>query len=173
MILKKLGNLYFDIIFRIVVHKTKNSIYFIDIDNTLADTWRSFLYYPSNSKERIKTLSIFVGMLNYVRKIMRSNRVVFLTSRGSRYYCITYNWLKNSGLPINILNVILVDSPHAKLKYLTDTVNKVDRIVLIDDMSYNQENCQIKFHNELVKKILSLPIEYIGYDDIQEINRVN
>jgi hypothetical protein len=59
--------------------------------------------------------------------------------------------------------------------YLIDKLSKKwSKISLIDDMSYNHENGEVKFYSNAIDAVKEIGIEYIGYPELrkfqQEVN---
>lgn len=148
----------------------KDVVYLVDIDNTLADTWPSLKNYVyRNEKHRYASLSIFIGMRNFVLDKMRAEKkVVFISARSYFDYCSTIKWLSGNGLESNI--VILVNKAEGKLDYVKILLNRGISVVYVDDMSYGHEHGEVKYYEKMILKLNELPIEYLGIKEIELIN---
>ena len=86
----KANKLYFSLKFILLVNKEAEKIYIFDIDNTIANTWPSFLQSYETLEERLSSLAVFHKMREHILDI--SSKVIFLTARP---YNLTFTWLKN------------------------------------------------------------------------------
>jgi hypothetical protein len=149
----------------------KKKIVVIDIDNTIADTWKSLKNksYSSNNK-RLRVLSPLVGTINYLQTTFpkREFKWVFITHRPFISYFVTFCWFKNANLPVSVSNLFLVSSPYEKLKYIKKI--KGLSINYFDDLSYNHENDIVKYYNEVIDLVMDLPVNYYNYEFILKLN---
>ena len=81
---------------------------------------------------------------------------------------VTYRWLKKNGLSFNVFNVILVPKAKDKLWFLS-LFSKNSNVVYFDDLSYNHENGQVLYYQEVIKNVNKLKLNYYNYKDILEI----
>ena len=175
IIFKYIGKLYFNIIFRISIFSLSNRmIYFIDIDNTIANTWYSYLYsgYRSENK-RLISLAVFINMRKLILRIIshhKSSKLFFISARSYKSYWITYKWLKSVNIPVNIFSIIIVGSVIEKVDFLSLVTKRKNKIVFIDDLSYNHENGMIKYYHRTIEKVKNLNVRYIGNECIKKIN---
>lgn len=148
----------------------KDVVYLVDIDNTLADTWPSLKNYVyRNENHRYGSLSIFIGMRNFILDKMRSEKkVVFISARWYLDYFSTLKWLSGNGLEAN--NVILVNRAEDKLGYIKELLNRGIAVVYIDDLSYGHEYGEVRLYEKMILKLNELPIEYLGVKEIELIN---
>ncbi|MBG6234385.1 hypothetical protein IWX76_000940 [Pedobacter sp. CAN_A7] len=148
----------------------KDKVYLVDIDNTLADTWPSLQNYVyRNDNHRYGSLSIFIGMRNFIlEKIQDKDRVVFISARGYLNYFSTLKWLSGNGL--NSINLILVDRAEDKLAYITELLERKIAVVYIDDLSYGHEYGEVRLYEKMLLKLNTLPVEYLGVKEIELIN---
>jgi len=146
-----------------------SKIYFVDIDNTLSDTWPTINNDNYTSEhERLKSLPIFIGMKKYLSKEVTNNKnlLVFLSARNYKFYSITYEWLISNGF--NNFCLILVNSAYEKPFFITTFLLKKYDKVIIDDLSYNHENKNLLFYADVIKIYKNL-----NYIDFYEINKIN
>ena len=144
-------------------------IYFVDIDNTLSDTWPTLKIKNYNSEnKRLKSLPIFIGMKRYLSNSIINDKhlLVFLSARNYKYYSTTSNWLNSNGFYNFCL--ILVNSPYEKPFFINSYLIKNVEKIIIDDLSYNHENDNILFYKDVVNIFKNY--NYIDFDEINKIN---
>jgi len=169
--------LYFHSIFKLkLILNKKKWIYIFDIDNTLADTWPSFLENYTSEKDRYSKLSIFINMRKVILKASyhKNNRkVIFLTARNYLQYFTTYSWLKNNQIPLSFFDLILTHGAEEKVKLLRKFGEKGYKIIFVDDMTYNHENGEMKHYEKPINDITKSKIHYFGVDQINKFNNSN
>ncbi len=148
--------------------------YFVDIDNTIADTWPSLKHdFYTSEVDRHKGLAVFIGMRDYLLQINRNpqNVVFYISARNFNLFEVTYNWLVSSGIKLSKQNLLLVPFAYNKLQYIK-YVHKQHPVLItfIDDLSYNHEKGKVLFYDEVIEKVKSLPISYIGSFEIRSIH---
>jgi hypothetical protein len=169
---------YYNLKFSFLIYfKYKNdSIVFIDIDNTIADTWPTLV---NNSRKdelkRILKIPVLKGMQSFISKnylnIPKTN-IVYLTARHFSQIGVTNKWLlSNNFLDLNT-DIIVVFHPSVKLHFIKKAVHKKLNVTYIDDLSYNHENNEIRFYDDIINEVSQLPINYINYSKILNINNV-
>lgn len=150
-------------------------LYFIDIDNTLADTWPTLKQgYYRNERERLNSLPIFAGMRRYILDLKRDkeNKVLFITARNITAHQVTLNWLRGNGIETSAEDVVVVSSAKQKIRFIAAAKEKKINITYIDDLSYNHENGEMKMYKEVISAINSMNVPYLGVEEISEINRL-
>jgi FMN phosphatase YigB (HAD superfamily) len=147
-----------------------DKVYLVDIDNTLADTWPSLQNYVYHSENhRYGSLSIFIGMRNYILdKIKDQHKVVFISARSYLDYFSTHRWLAENGL--TSYDVILVNRAEDKLAYIHELLHREIAVVYIDDLSYGHEYGEVRLYDKMILKLNALPVEYLGVKEIELIN---
>jgi len=170
VIIKKIySHLFFTIFYLkylyLLFRFSKRKLVVFDIDNTLADTWPSFNKCYESQRERLLSLDSFPAMIKLVNKYYDAGYlVVFLSARDYRYYCVTKKWVSDIG--IYRRNLILVDSPLLKLKFILGKRN----MEFYDDLSFGHESGNIKYYDEIIFRIKEMPnIKYFDYSDILKI----
>lgn len=151
------------------------TLVFIDIDNTIADTWPSIKSAKySNEFERHKNLIAFEGMKKYIQSQFRGgqHKVIYLTARYFNLINVTKSWLLSNGFFYRKDNLILISKPRLKPTFLKLAINKNYKVIYIDDLSYNHENGEIKFYENVIKEVEAMSVSYIGYKEINKINNV-
>jgi hypothetical protein len=144
----------FDIIFLIKIYylrflfRNHKNIVIFDIDNTISNTWPNL---GSNSYR--ESYSIAEPFMNVVRLIenLQKNKIpiLYLSARSYHYYSLTKKWLKKCKIYNG--NLILVNKPVDKIAYISYFNDK--KVILFDDLSYNHENFQVKFHTDVLEYI--------------------
>ena len=141
----------------------------LDIDNTLADTWPSLLSNNQSSIKRHKNLKPLTPVIKHIQRHYPSNEYtwIYLTIRKYQLINITKNWLLKSDMQVNN-NVILVQSPKEKIELINHYIKSAS--LYFDDLSYNQENGELKFYSKEIEAIRKNNlITYFGYQEIQNI----
>lgn len=145
----------------------KGSIVVFDIDNTLADTWPSFLKGYKSEGERLKSIPPFPGVVNLVDEYYSSKRqILFLTARDYRYYFLTHSWLKNN---INCgFTLLMVSHPQEKIKVLNCLSGcSVD---YVDDLTHSHETGEVKYYSDVIEQVKRIPhVKYYDYDFIKRL----
>lgn len=172
------SKIYIYIIWFKLKERKYNRVFIFDIDNTIADTWYSYNenHFKSN-KHRLESLPIFIKMRRLISILYKNPNtlVLYLTARSLNNYQTTYHWLKSQEIPLKYSDLFIVNSPKFKIKILSTLIQQKLNVYYIDDLSYNQENGDIKFYDSdiyAIKEIVSLNkhIKYFGYDDIERFN---
>ncbi len=148
---------------------TNKNLYIFDLDNTLINTYP--LLNTMNLKAAFKNADLHIGMVNLFKDLQRKNEnVIILTSRNIKYFLITKIYIEKK---ISTKSpFFIVSNPSQKIKFIKYGLNKFNKISYFDDLSYNHENGEVKFYNEIINEISKLPIVYLGYHEILKINNV-
>lgn len=151
------------------------SVVIFDIDNTIADTWPSLLY-KMDQATRLMNLPVFNGMASVVKSVNRihTTKVIFLSHRPKKMTEVTKEWLKKNCLYSETSDIFLVSNVEHKyffLKKISKLAGK--NITYYDDLSYHHELGSIKFYEKVIRKVKKLPITYIGYEEINLINKIS
>ena len=72
---------------------------------------------------------------------------------------------------IREIPLFLVPRAEDKLPYLNKALEYATRITYYDDLSYNHENGEVKFYSNVITELKKLRITYIGYQEINKVNR--
>ena len=157
-------------------YKIKNKkIVFVDIDNTIADTWPTLIGGNyKNDFDRHSRIPLFSGMKNFINSNYsnESYTIIYLSARSFRLYNVTNNWLHGNNISYSNSLLILVPKLIFKLYFLKKALNKKFEIVYIDDLSYNHERNDIKFYDSIINEVKKLKVNYIGFEEINKINNV-
>lgn len=149
-----------------------NKVIVLDIDNTLADTYVSLKRKEKMSRrDRLLGLDKKKAVIDYINDSFTDYKVFFLSARSNRDFWVTIKWLRSVGYKISFMNLVLVSRPKQKLRYLK-ILCKRNHLIYVDDLSYNHENGQVKFYTDVIEEVLHLNIKYIGYSDIELIEKL-
>jgi hypothetical protein len=168
---------YYQIKFSRIIYSlnTKKNLVFIDIDNTIADTWPTLKSTKfKNEFERHLNIPVHFGMKKFIESNFKNDnyKIIYLSARNYRFIGVTNKWLSTNEFNINDFSVVLVNKPSLKLYFLKKAINNNFNVIYIDDLSYNHENYKVKFYTPIISIIEKMKITYIGYDKILEINNV-
>lgn len=160
---------YFKTIFSFFLKKDVRSYVVIDIDNTLADTWRVL-----HTLKNIKSYELIPKLNGTIREIEKNYIGVpriFLSNRNILTYSATKNWLSKNKLYDNKNDLLVLTTyPTEKLFYLKKLMFNSLEIYYYDDLSYNHENGRVKFYNNIISEIKNMKIVYFDYYHINKLN---
>lgn len=193
-----------------------DAFWVVDIDNTIADSWRKMTPQYANAfrsqSDKIISFEAFEPMQRLFQNVPPRTRVVFLSARQYIRYAVTKRWLQKKGFwqADSVLVLVermadkapllthVLESYFAKKrppqyfndfdpKTLTATANllplptaeaiinaivtvkaskNVYPLVYFDDLSYNHENGQVLYYDDVIEAVQKMPIRYIGYDEL-------
>jgi hypothetical protein len=154
------------VFFCLLRRSNSKKIWIVDLDNTIANTWplRKKRYSDRRIYKEVIAFKGIVGFLN--SKINLRDLFIILTARPYRHKKITKKWIEKCFSGQIRPSVFLVESPSKKLNYIKLAIRQSFEVTYIDDLSYNHENGDIRFYNEVLDQIYLLPIKYIGYEEI-------
>lgn len=175
VIKKIIHRFFFTTFIRAIAKATPDKhIYFIDLDNTIADTWPTLVNnIYANESERLASLAVFIGMRKKVLDILSDERnfVLFVSARSYFSLRDTRDWIKSIGIILPQENVIIVGHPMDKLDFIQYAIKKGFEITYIDDLSYNHERGVVKYHYDVINKVRDLGISYLNLNEIALINK--
>ncbi len=153
------------IIFIYTKKTAKKQVCVLDIDNTIADTWRA---RNKGANEPIKRLD---GSYDYLatRFFNENYTVIYLSHRPYTDFFKTYRWLKENGFPVSFSKLFLVQKPVDKLPFLEQLIAKHD-VTYFDDLSYGRDNGEIQFYSTLIDNVRRLPLHYHDFFFIEQLN---
>ena len=157
---------------RFLLQQQGNAIVFVDIDNTIANTWPLFQQTKCINRNLVDRVEIFRGMQQYLLQeyISKNITVVFISARPLRLFAPTKKWLHQNQLWNDRTRLILVANPKQKLQYLQATIKLNLIVTFIDDLSYNQENGSIRYYDEIIHLVKQMDVTYLDNHWIQSIN---
>ncbi len=149
-------------------------LYFIDIDNTLADTYPSLNKKHSSEKNRLKNLKPHTKIINILKHAYspEKRKYIFITARSFKQYFTTINWINDNGLHANLFNTIMVKHPRDKIK-LISKYHTAYKTIVIDDLTYNHEHGSIKYYEDEINRLKKLRLKHIGYSTILKLQARN
>lgn len=139
----------------------------LDIDNTLADSWPSFLRSWPGERERLASLTVLPGVktVAHDEPVEAGAAVAFVSYRNVWDWPVTFAWLRRNGFAVRWWNLILVNSPEEKLRHLRRWVPG-RAVTYWDDLSYGHESGEVRFHADVIAEVERLDLRYHGYGDI-------
>ena len=115
-------------------------------------------------------------MMMVVNKIMNRiyTDVFFLRALHWSLWPFTYlSLVRHIGL-LNPLNLILVPTAYDKLKKIETFLSVKNKLIIIDDLSYNTENGKTLFYKDIIENFNNNnKIKYIDKNKIDLINKLN
>jgi hypothetical protein len=139
-----------------------------DLDNTLLNTYP---FLGETDKEQMYlTLPAHEGMISIFKQYLSEGKdVVVISARSYRYKGATFKWF-NENLQRNDIPIFLVPSASSKLNFLKVAVKKREKVIYFDDLSYNHENGEVKFYENIIEEVRKLDLVYFDFDFIKKTN---
>lgn len=144
----------------------------LDIDNTLADTWPSFLAPYSGHRDRLSRLDPLphVKPVAHDGPVAAGAAVLFLSHRNLWEWPVTVRWLRRHGYAAGFRNLVLVPDPFDKVAHIgsgvTTPSGRPRRIVVWDDLSGGHELGAFRRYDEVVEALGALGVDHHGWDEI-------
>lgn len=163
----------------LIYRNRQRTIYLVDIDNTVANTWPTLKDRNNrlSEKERLEGLPIFIGMRYYLKSLEKDedNLIVFFTARSIFTTAFTRTWLKSNGLIRNTNQLVVTRTAETKWLLLKSIFFTVKKIVYIDDLSHKHESGTPEFFHGVIQKVrahaTSRPFfSYLDYQFIESAN---
>lgn len=146
----------------------KRKIVFVDIDNSIADTW-PLLRNGHADVSLLPPLDNSIAFLKENYNFFQYD-IVFLSHRDVRLFNDTHRWLlKNYDVSISSSMLYLVPYAEWKVFYYRLANYFGLEIVVFDDLSRNHENGEIHFYHRIISEIKCLNIKYYNFDFIQSL----
>jgi hypothetical protein len=147
----------------------------LDIDNTIGNTYPTLTRQYQTETERLLSIPVFPRMKKLLNCLLKSpsRKVIFLTSRSYLTWNTTHQWLTQNGILAAKSDIIIVSSPAQKIDFINKILPRNKPVTVIDDLSYNHENGQVKFYDTEIQLISGLSLRYIGYKTILRFNSKN
>jgi hypothetical protein len=155
-------------------------IVFVDIDNTVADTWPSLVGTAKLRRRsdllRMKSLKPIKSSVKLVEMVHSLPvKLVFLSARPAYAKNVSLKWIERTfrfrsrgdfkGSP----DVILVSSPVSKIFYWLSYHLRGIKTCVIDDLSYGQERGECNFYSLSRNTLLAFGVPLISYEVIQTL----
>jgi hypothetical protein len=170
LILSLLSSPIFKLNFYFFKGRNNNSdLIVLDIDNTLADTWREL-----DKLSRLcnyGNLPTLPGTIHEIDAKYSGKPRIFLSNRNLLTFLTTRKWLMKNNLYNRSKDLlILTSSPEQKLYFLRklDTNNRT--VFYYDDLSFNHENGEVKFYEKVIEQVKKMTIIYFDYNHILKLN---
>ena len=160
---------YFKLKLKSFTKKNAKEFLILDIDNTIADTWKDITNFKKNRKNFFLNIQPLHGTLNYINNNFSDMPIIFLSNRNIIDYQITKKWLKKNGFDMNKNILIVTNNPDDKIKYLSYLSTKF-RIFYFDDLSYNHEKGKTLFYENVLSEVRKMNLKYYDYQFILNLN---
>jgi hypothetical protein len=185
---------YFNRQFKRAFTDDYDAFWVVDIDNTIADSWKKMTpqYKDAFRSQSDKMMHIapFESMQQLFQNVPPRTRVIFLTARQYIRYFVTKRWLKKHGFQQSDSVLVLVEWMRDKTSLLESVINDyftkkgtpqykinfepfsslnhsksdIYPIIYLDDLSYNHENGDVFYYENVINAVKKMPIHYIDYD---------
>lgn len=144
-----------------------DKIVVLDIDNTLADAWPSFLQPHHSQRARLAGLDVLPNVKAVLHDEPRAKgaTVVYLSHRNLWEWPVTFKWLRANGFVARPDRVILVPSAAAKVPLLR-RIARAREVTVWDDLSHGHETGAIEFYTDVIELLAGVSLTYRGWDDI-------
>lgn len=136
----------------------------LDIDNTLADSWPSFLREWPSDRARLRALHMLPGV-KAAAYDSAGGPVLFLSHRNWWDWPLTRSWLRRNGMR-GVL--VVVATPGDKVAHLR-RLAAGGPVVLWDDCSHGTEHGTTQRYDAVIDAARELGIEHHGLDEIEAI----
>jgi hypothetical protein len=186
---------YFNRQFKQAFTDDYDTFWVVDIDNTIADSWKKMTPQYKNTfrsqSDKMMDLDPFPSMQRLFKNIPPRTRLVFLTARQYIRYFVTKRWLQKHGFLNADSVIVLVEKMRDKVPLLKSALRNFEEkrtpqyknhfepfsplnssesmiypIVYLDDLSYNHENGNVLFYENIIDAVQKMPIRYIGYAEL-------
>jgi hypothetical protein len=207
---------YFNHQFKQAFTNDYDAFWVVDIDNTIADSWRKMTPQYANAfrsqSDKIMSFEAFEPLQQLFQNVPPRTLIIFLSARQYIRYFVTKRWLQEKGfwqadsvlvlvermadkapLLAEVLennfakkappqyfkdfdpqtlattaNLLPLPTPEAIIN-ATLTIKSSDNhypIVYFDDLSYNHENGEVLYYDDVIEAVQKMPIRYIGYEEL-------
>ena len=144
-------------------------IFACDIDNTISDSYRSFLEYKAKGIKKItkEHLTELLGISNQpitgaseaLQVLSKYYTIAYVSARKKIHGEVTIDWLIKYNFPMDCL--YLVQQNDFKLQVL----KQLKPVVFVDDMKYNYENFDPKWCTDFMDTLRAEGINYEIFDN--------
>ncbi|WP_136668958.1 hypothetical protein [Flavobacterium sp. H122] len=146
-----------------------NEFLVLDIDNTIADTWKNLNDFKNGRFAYFSNLEPLEGTIKYIKENYDDLPILFLSNRNIVDYNVTEKWLKK--ISFNAPQIlILTNNPQDKLVYLKFLSERFG-VVYFDDLSYNHEKDKVLFYDDVIKEVEKMNVKYYDYFSILKLNK--
>jgi hypothetical protein len=146
-------------------------LWVLDLDNTLADTWPSYLEDHAGERARLSGLVPLAGMIEATHGRARSEgaRVVVLSHRAIWHWGVTRAWLRRNGIRLGWSELVLVASPADKVAHLRRWCAAGCRVTYWDDLTHGTERGRTERYDDVIAEVARLSLTHHGPDEIAAI----
>lgn len=152
-----------------VTKKSSGKIFFVDLDNTLANTWPQRLNMETFNWG---DLPLHSRVLDFVKDYSSQHKfeIVVLSARPLSARHETSNWLTKIA-DLKAVPFFLTPDAMSKRKYFmfARQLNKLGAIM--DDCSHSHEFGSVQFYDLLIHEILSLNTHFFDYKFLSELQK--
>ena len=174
LLIRRFFSFYYNYIFfkLLKYEKTKNNVvYIFDLDNTLADTWPTLKADFKSDYDRILNIEPISNIVDIFNEFNTNKKDVYiLSARSYDKYFVTRCWLKRNTNFRKFNRLILVPNVRDKLTMLRKINIFYKKIHYYDDLSYNQENGETLFYQDVIEDVKNIVNKYYGLDYIQSLS---
>jgi len=146
-------------------------LWVLDLDNTLADTWPSFLGEHPSERARLAGLEPLAGMIEATHHAARREGAgtVVLSHRAIRHWGVTRSWLRRHGITLRWWELVLVDSPADKVAHLRRWCSAGCDVVYWDDLTHGTERGREERYDAVIAAVAALPLVHHGVEEIAAV----
>lgn len=139
----------------------------LDIDNTLADAWPSFLRPFDSHRARLANLEVLPNIKEAVHDpaVGDGATIVYLSHRNLWEWPVTYRWLRTHGFVVRADRLLLVPSAAAKVP-LVRRMAEGRTVTMWDDLSFGHETGEVGFYDDVIESLAGVSLTYRGWADI-------
>ena len=143
------------------------AIVVLDIDNTLADSWPSFLRPYRSHRDRLARLDVLpnVKEVAHDQPLLDGATILYLSHRNLWEWPVTYRWLGGHGFAVRPDRLVLVPDAASKLRHLR-RLARHHRVTVWDDLSFGHETGSVTFYTDVIDALAGASLTYRGWDDI-------
>ena len=147
-----------------------DTVVVLDIDNTLAHAWPSFLEPFDSHRARLAGLPVLpnVKAVLHDEPHAAGTTIVYLSHRNAWEWPVTFRWLREHGFSVAPDRLILVPDAAVKVRHLRRLASGRD-VVYWDDLSFGHETGTTSFHDDVIARVRALPLTYHGWDEIEAL----
>jgi len=146
---------------------TGDRVVVLDIDNTLADAWPSFLRPFDSHRGRLAGLEVLpnIKAVAHDAPLAAGATIVYLSHRNLWEWWVTYRWLRRHGFSVRADRLVLVPSAPAKVPLLRRLAEGRD-VTVWDDLSYGHESGEISFYSDVIDLLAGVSLTHRSWADI-------
>ncbi len=146
-------------------------LWVLDLDNTLADTWPSYLSEHAGERARLAGLAPLAGMVDatHGEAQRKGAGTVVLSHRAVWHWPVTRQWLARHGIRLRWYELVLVADPAHKVAHLRRWCRAGCDLVYWDDLTHGTEHGREQRYEDVVAAVAELPLTHHGAEEIAAI----